>query len=357
MRMRFPLRITVFSLLILNSISIAQFDYFKPETKIGGYGELHYNYKKEEGKDPSKILDFHRFVLFFSHAWSEKWSFQSEIELEHNFVKEGQGELELEQAYVNYHHADWFGFRAGVVLVSAGLINEYHEPPTFLSTERPDYNKLIIPTTWFGNGLALYGRYSDFNYKLTIMEGLDADGFSAESGIRGGRLKGFKADAENLLYNMRVDYMGISGLKAGLSYTYNEAKGDSIVNPINLIEAHLQFIKKNFIINAEFGNIDYETGDLKTSRGWYFDLGYDVAGLFGWDSQLIPFIRYQDINTAAATVRGGDSEKEHHNNLWMAGVSYKPIDQVVFKLDYSVSSNKLSNRKTDYLNIGVGYMF
>jgi len=348
---------TLLSLLLLSSINFAQFNYFEPVTKLGGYGELHYNYKKQEGKDASKVLDFHRFVLFFSHAWSEEWSFQSELELEHNFVKEGQGELELEQAFVNYHYADWFGFRAGVILVSASLINEFHEPPTFLSTERPDYNNVIIPTTWFGNGLAVYGRYQDFDYKLTVMEGLDADGFSAGSGIRGGRQKGFKADAENLLYNARIDYSGFDGLKAGVSYSFNEAKGDSIVNPINLIEAHLIYIKNNFIISAEYGNIDYETGDIQTSRGWYFDLGYNLAGIFRWKSQLIPFIRYQDINTAASTRSGGDSEKEHHNELWMAGLSFKPLQQVVFKIDYSRNTNELSEHNTEFLNIGVGYMF
>lgn len=351
------IKMTLLSLLLQNSITLAQFDYFEPVTKIGGYGELHYNYKKQDGKDASKVLDFHRFVLFFSHAWSEKWSLQAELELEHNFVKDGQGELELEQAYVNYHHADWFGFRAGVVLVSAGLINEFHEPPLFLSTERPDYNKLIIPTTWFGNGAAAYGRYSDFHYKLTVMEGLDADGFSPESGIRGGRQKGFKADAENLLYNLRVDYLGVPGLKAGLSYTYNEATGDSIVNPITLIEGHVQYANYNLILNAEYGNIDYETGDLRQSRGWYFDAGYDIAGLLGWNSNLVPFLRYQDINTAASTLTGGDSEKENHNKLWMAGLSYRPIPQVVFKVDYSRSTNQLSDKNTEYFNLGVGYMF
>jgi hypothetical protein len=357
MRIKLLLSFLLFSQLILNSTISAQFDYFKPATKLGGYGELHYNYSIEEGEDASKTLDFHRFVVFFSHAWSEKWSFQSELELEHNFVEEGQGELELEQAYVNYHHEDWLGFRAGVVLVGAGLLNEYHEPPTFLGTERPDYHNVIIPTTWFGNGLALYGTYNDFNYKFTVMEGLDADGFSAESGIRGGRQKGFKADAENLLFNLRVDYMGIPGLKAGLSYTYNEAKGDSIVNPINLIEGHLRLAKHNIIINAEFGNIDYSNGEVRTSRGWYLDIGYNFAVLLDWESQLIPFFRYQDINTAAATVGGGDSEREYHNKLWMAGLTYKPIEQVVFKVDYSRNTNELSEGKTDFFNIGVGYMF
>lgn len=346
--------ILTFSLI---SNSFAQFDFFEPETKFGGYGEMHYNYKKAEEKDATKTLDFHRFVLFYSHAWSEKWSFQAEVELEHNFIQEGHGELELEQAHINYYHAPWFGFRAGVILNSVGMVNETHEPPTFLSVERQDYNKYIIPTTWFGNGLALFGTYKNFDYTVTVMEGLNADGISAKGGIRGARQKGFKADAENLLYNARVDYLGIQGLKVGTSFSYNDATGDSINNTVNLFEAHLAYTAHNLVVMAEFGNITYDTGDLESSRGYYLDLGYNVGPLLKWKTALIPFIRYSDYNTAASTKTGGDSEKQYHNTQWMIGVSIKPLPQVAFKIDYSQNTVELGDAKTDFFNIGVGYMF
>jgi len=120
-------------------------DFFEPKATILGYGELHYNQESKDNGPTAKSIDFHRFVWFLGYAWSEKWSFKSEVELEHNFVQGGQGELELEQAYINYHHADWFGFQVGVVLPSIGLINEYHEPPLFYGVERPEYNNRIIP--------------------------------------------------------------------------------------------------------------------------------------------------------------------------------------------------------------------
>jgi len=85
----------------LNTFVYAQVeieDFFEPKTTIGGYGELHYNYEKVGDDDPKKILDFHRFVVYVGHAWTEEWSFRSEIELEHNIVKNGQGILQLEQS-------------------------------------------------------------------------------------------------------------------------------------------------------------------------------------------------------------------------------------------------------------------
>ena len=348
-----------FLMILINSSSIfaQDFDFFEQKTTIGGYGELHYNTFSEDDKPWKKQLDFHRFVLFLGHSWSEQWSFRAEVELEHNFVKEGEGELELEQAYVNYHHADYLGFQAGVILVSAGLINEYHEPPIFFGVERPEFHKLIIPTTWFGNGAALYGGLEGFEYKIAIMEGLNADGFSSKSGIRDGREKGFKVDAENLLYNGKIDFVGFPGLRIGGSYIYNNANGDSITNEINITEIHAQYQAHNIYVILEAGNISYGSGELQTSRGFYFDLGYNIGSLFNIDSKIIPFLRYSDINTAAKTKTGGDSEKEYHYTQWMIGLNFLPIDQVGFKVDYGEKMVELGSVKTEMFNLGVGYMF
>lgn len=340
----------------INSL-FAQFDFFSPTTKLGGYGELHYNSIKPENGKSSATLDFHRFVLFYSHSWTEKWSLKAEVELEHNFVKNGQGELELEQAYVNYHHSEAFGFQAGVILSSVGLINETHEPPTFLGTERPDYHKLIIPTTWFGNGVALYGLVSGFDYKFTVMEGLNANKFNEKSAIRDSRYKGYRSDADNLLYTGRIDYIGLPGLRLGGSFTYNNAGGDSLNNAINIFELHARYRANNIYADAEFGNISYNKGNLQTSQGYYVNFGYALSALFGIETKIIPFIQYNDLNTASSTKTGGDEEKRYHIKQIMVGLSILPIDEVVFKIDYSQDKIELNNKKTNYLNIGVGYMF
>lgn len=343
----------------VSTLTIAQdLDFFTPTTTLGGYGELHYNYEKPEFGTSTQKLDFHRFVLFFGHSFTEKWSFKAEVELEHNFVKNGQGELELEQAYVNYHHNDYFGFQAGVILPSAGLINEYHEPPLFLSVERPDYHKNIIPTTWFGNGAAVYGNISGLDYKLVVMEGFNADKFSASSGIRGGRQKGFEANAENLLYNARLDYLGIPGLKVGASVTYNKAMRDTMPDvPFTLAEFHAQYNGHNLYSVFEYGNISFSDYSIKSARGWYLDLGYNIGSFFNCNSEIIPFVRYSDINTAAETLIGGASEQAFHQTQMMFGLSYKPISQIVFKADYSKVKVELGDSKKDQFNLGVGYMF
>ena len=343
---------------ILMLILICNLIIFIPDLQgssvIGGYGELHYNH---DLTSKLKMLDFHRFVLFFYHTFNRHWSFVSEVELEHNFVKDGHGELELEQAYIDYHPASWLGFRVGVILPSVGFINEMHEPPTFLSVERPEYAKLIIPTTWFGNGITLYGGVKGFNYKFSIMEGLNADGFSASSGIRGGRQKGYKADASQLLYCFRLDYSGIACTLFGFSYSYNEAISQTTNIPVGIVEFHAKYAAHHLLLTLEYGRIGYGEGDVESSNGFYLDAGYDIGYLLGTKTQVIPWVRWTDLNTAAGVRNGVINDSVHHFKKWMFGLTIKPLPSVVFKADFGIKERQSDGRQTKLFNLGAGYMF
>ncbi len=344
-------------IIFVNTITAQDFNFLDSKVSVGGYGEIHYNSEKIGNQPTKSILDFHRFVLFFGYNWSEKWSFKSEIELEHNFVRNGQGELELEQAYINYYYADWFGFIVGVILPSIGLLNEFHEPPLFFGTERPVYHNLIIPTTWFGNGASIYSFIKGFDIKLTLFESLNSDKFSFSQGIRSARAKGYFPDASRFLYSVRVDYLNIQGLKIGGSFSYNNAKGDSTNTDVIISEFHAKYDDKNIVAVFEFGNISYDSGILKESRGFYFDIGYNIGSFIDFETKIQPFFRYSDINTASKTASGGLNENLYHFKEIMLGISVKPIEQIVFKLDFSERTRESDNRKSKYFNIGAGYMF
>ncbi len=347
---------TVSSILLILSLSVsAQDAFFESGTSIGGYGELHYN---ADLTAPKRTLDFHRFVLFYGYDWTPVWSFNAEVELEHNYVKNGQGEVELEQAHIDFHPLSYFGFRAGVVLAPVGILNLTHEPPTFFSVERPVYSNVIIPTTWFGNGISFYGSYRSFSYNLTVMEGLNADGFSAGSGIRGGRMKGYKSDADHPLTALRVDYHGISFASLGFSYSRNKAvRADADPVALSLLEFHGRATFNNIIGSFEIGQITFDDYAIKNALGYYFEIGYNVAALTDWSTEVIPWFHWTDYNTANDTQTGGDSEKEHHYSKWMVGVSVKPIDQIAFKIDYGILTHQFDDSQTKQLNIGAGYMF
>ena len=343
---------------IITNFVMAQDEFFEPGFAVGGYGEFHYNSAKVGEADASKKMDFHRFIIYYGYNWTEKWSFKSEVELEHNYVKDGNGELELEQAYINYH-SDKFGFQAGVILPSVGLMNDFHEPPLFLSVERPDYSKYIIPTTWFGNGLAAYGQMGAFSWKAVMHEGLNGDGIASKwsQGIRGGRQKGYKANAEEMLYNGRIAYTGISGLRVGSSYTTTKAlRSEEGVNPIgvSLMEFHAKYDEKGIMAVAELGNISYTDHSVKSSTGFYVDLGYDIGKMINLDGKLYPWIRITDINPGV----GHDEEDSKHYSKMVYGLTYKPINQIAIKFDYGTKTYTDSEKdKTTYMNLGVGYNF
>ncbi|MBT4256624.1 MAG: porin, partial [Gammaproteobacteria bacterium] len=132
------------------------------KSTFGGYGELHYNSLENQldgGKADKDELDLHRFVLYFGHQFSNDLRFYSELEVEHAISGEGKaGEVEIEQAFIEWDYAEHHRAKGGVFLVPVGIINETHEPDTFYGAERNPVEKNIIPATWWEGGVALTGE-------------------------------------------------------------------------------------------------------------------------------------------------------------------------------------------------------
>ena len=359
----------LFTILLLTIALNAQDDFFEPGYSIGGYGELHWNRElNKDGETTKNQMDFHRFVIYYGYNWTEEWSIKSEVELEHNTVIPGDtdtdgadpyltktGELELEQAYVNYHTDNW-GFQGGVILPTVGLMNEYHEPPLFLSVERPDYNKYIIPTTWFGNGFAFYGKVADFNLRIALMEDLEGE-YITTSGIRNSRGKGYKTTGYSLVKNISAVYTGISGLRAGGSLTLNNAPIDNEPDTsisVKMFEVNAKYSANNIYAVFEFGQNSFEgnnfTSPLKTSSGYYVDLGYNIGEMVN-TNKLIPWFRVSNVSTDVDT----DSKITDYTRF---GLTWWPIDNVAFKMDYGTKTIKSdSDNPTTQINLGIGYNF
>src|SRR5580698_4686815 len=95
---------------------------------IGGYGELILN---APSNGPS-VVDLRRVVLYVGHDFTESIRFYSELEVEHAVSTLGNAaEVGIEQAYLDWVQSGHFGLRGGLVLMPMGIINTYHEPPSF----------------------------------------------------------------------------------------------------------------------------------------------------------------------------------------------------------------------------------
>ena len=371
-------------------------EFVEASTTIGGYGELHWDMENEN-------MDFHRFIVFLNHNFDDKWALKSEIELEHNMAGDGYGGyIALEQAYLNYT-ADSWDARAGVVLAPVGIINETHEPPTFLSVERPDYAKYIIPTTWFGNGMQFNYNYGDFRFGVTLMEdiiggSLSVDGTSVNGGalkddkyaFRSGRGKGDDSFATDLTKIFGFSWTGMEGLKVAGSMTMNEMPmfhdadndwsskgyeyGDDLISAtvgLEMTEINVQYNKNNIVAVFETatGSFDYadlnawltEEGvansfDDKDFKGMRLDFGYNIGSLLGDGCDLTLWTRQTSWDSNTNT---NASEKVGEVSRSMFGVTWKPKNNISLKMNMGTTDTDYDggSSSSDMMQVGVGYMF
>jgi opacity protein-like surface antigen len=323
-------------------------------TSIGGYGELHYN-----SLDSKDEIDFHRFVLFFGHRFNEHLRFFSEVELEHALVKDtsdasGPGEVELEQAYLDFDLNDAHTARAGLFLVPVGILNETHEPPTFYGVERNPVETDVIPTTWWEGGLGLNGRFgAGLGYDLALTSGLKVptSGSSAYK-VRSGRQKMAKADANNAAVTARIKWTGAPGIELATTVHRQDAitqgtVADSVSGAATLWEAHAVFARGPFGLRALYAQWDLDGAGPKAlgrdeQKGWYIEPSFKLTPKFG------VFARYNVWDNEAGDVI--DSEKKQKD----FGFNYWPHEQVALKFDIQRQSGAVND---DGFNLGIGYMF
>lgn len=359
---------------------------------LGGYGEMLYeNFADEtEGGDPSEAtdqLDFLRAIVYVGYKFNDRFLFNSELEFEH--ASTGQaGSVSVEFAYIDWLVSEPLGVRAGLLLVPMGFLNELHEPPTFLATERPETERRIIPSTWRENGIGIFGGRGDFSYRAYLVNGLDgvgvgpsgADGFSA-SGLRGGRQKGSETIVEDVAGVARVDYHGILGLLLGSSI-YVGGSGQGAETPTGreidattvIWEGHAQYRARGFDLRAlvalaDVGDVEEINAELGITPagdpmgsvgerlvGWYVTAGYDVLHRTRFGQQLIPYVRLERLNTQDEVPSNFTPNPANDRQILSLGLAWRPITNLIVKADYQIHSNE-ADSGVDQLNAVIGYLF
>ena len=325
------------------------------DTSIGGYGELHY-----EGGNKDQ-LDFHRFVLFFGHEFDDRTRLFTEFELEHSLAGDGKpGEVELEQAWIEFDLDASSNLRAGVFLIPVGILNETHEPPTYFGVERNRVEKNIIPTTWWEGGFGYSHTTADgFRYDLFAHGGLDvpSDGSKAFL-IRSGRQKVASSTLRDLAYTGRIRYTGMPGIELASTVQYQADMtqgdpGDPTTSGL-LLEAHA-------VIEQSLGS--GLTGGLRALYARW-DLDGAAAAAAGRDTQygmyVEPSLRFGDFGVFARyaeddNTAGSGTDTKHQEIV--LGANYWPHPDVVLKLDYVIETPPGDKEADNRVNIGFGYQF
>nr|MBP6683463.1 porin [Halioglobus sp.] len=327
-------------------------------TQIGSYGEMHYNNlddQNDNGGDKDE-LDFHRFVFYLGHDFSEKTRMFSEVELEHSIAGDDQnGEVELEQAYIEHDLGEATRMKAGLFLIPVGILNQTHEPDTFYGVERNKVEANVIPTTWWEGGLSLGGEIAPgWSYDTAFTSGLKLDADAGQFKIRDGRQKVSEADASDPAYTANLKYTGIAGLELGATLQYQQDIYQGLyVEDIDalLYEAHLSYLNGPFGLRALAAtwDIDSAIDTIKagsaTQEGWYLEPSWLLMRDLGI------FARYSVWDNQADG--GGDTEFTE----WNLGFNYWLEEHVVLKLDYQFQDAPANQKELDGLNLGVGWSF
>ncbi len=325
------------------------------KTTLGGYTEHHYNNEQGGGDE----VDAHRFVFFLGHKFSDKVRMFSEFELEHSLAGEGKnGEVELEQAYIEWDYAKGHSLLTGLYLIPVGILNETHEPNTFYGVERNGVEKSIIPTTWWETGLMLRGEIAPgFSYDFAMHSGLSAVKQRTEDevvidyiSIRSGRQKSSEAAANDFAYTGRLKYTAVPGLEVAATLQYQEDVSqaeDTNEASATLFEAHAIYEVGMFAVRALYAQWDVD-GAVAAAEGTDEQNGWYIEPSIKPMDNLGLFIRFSEYNTAAGSATSEDNE------FIDVGVNYWLTPEVVFKADYQDARN---DGASDVFNLGVGWAF
>jgi hypothetical protein len=337
--------------------------------------DFHYN---EPTDATPGVLDFHRFVLLFTHSFSDRLRFVSELELEHAVVEglEEGGELELEQAYLDFLITPALNIRAGMLLVPVGIINERHEPPVFHGVERPFVDTVIIPTTWFDVGAGVHGELGrGFRYRAYAMAPLDATSFSAEEGLRDSAQHGSEAQVRNVALAGRLEYVGTRGLQVGASFWrgntgFNIPRIETRVGLFEVdarmtrgrLEARAQhahvFIDGAGALNDAMGRLTgVDPNIAEQLRGTYLEASFRVLPARAPHDAAL-FVRYENFDTQFKMPAGSVKLPQFDRDAWVVGATYWVDPDVAIKIDYShVRSQSSVVQPPRSINVGLGWWF
>lgn len=350
---------------------------------IGGYGEILYenfDARLEDGTYSPKAntVDFVRQILYVGYKFSDRFIFNTEIEFEHAKTSNSSndpGSVSVEFAYLDMLFHKGLNVRAGMVLVPLGFVNEMHEPPTYLGAKRPVTESAIIPTTWRENGMGLHGELpANLTYRVYALNGLRADRFT-KAGIRAGRQNGGSALAESLAVAGRLDWNPLPGATLGFGFyrgnsNQNDQSGTTSGKAITtrILEVHGEYRWRGLQVRGLYARMNNSEDGVRAATpvaarelgtkqfGGYLEAGYDVfGGRFGRQA-LLPFLRFERVNSQQEVIAGVNADRANDQSLRTVGLVYKPIPQIAFKADVQTVENR-ARKGRDQVNLGFGYYF
>jgi hypothetical protein len=356
---------------LMNALEKIKVNDWISKMRFFGYGEVHANFPRAglmSRSGTSDEIDPHRLVLGWGYDFTESIRFSTEIDFEH-----AASEMELEYLQLDIDLMPNLMLRVGSLLMPVGKLNEHHEPTIFYSVERPYVENSIIPTTWQEVGVGIVGNLFKglVDYKLYVVNGLDAEGFTTLGGIRGGRSRGVNAKADDLAFVGRIEYSPIDSLTLGTSLYFGGADQDnsSLGNiDVTIVDLDFHYKKSDFEFGGSFVRIHVsDAAELSNAisrtigedmQGWYLEAAYHLKSLLfaGSSKDLVLFCRREEFDTNYDVPSGFVRDGRADRSIWTVGVAYYPIPFVAFKLDFEFWEDDTGD-DVNRINLGFAFVY
>lgn len=365
-------------------------------TILGGYADLAFF----DIEDRESFFDQTRLVPFIYADVTDKIKLASEIEFEHGGTdnNQGDGEIKVEFAVIDYQLMDPLNFRAGIILTPLGHFNLIHDSPINDLTDRPLVDRFVIPTTLSEAGAGFYGTFyptelSKIDYEIYLVNGFQgfedfdpvgtlaapgptADvGITQTNGLRGARGSQRSDINDNKAVTGRVAISPWLGTEVGLSGHFGDydEKGENLL-AIYAVDTTLQYGPFELIGEYAVAHIerDGSVATFNASRrreqdkipgrldGAYVQLNYhfmlewlkaNLPSVFGPESIFTLVGRYDWIDLGTNDSPIGERQR------WSSGINFRPVEDTVFKFEYQFNDGDRPADDADALVASVATYF
>ena len=326
--------------------------------KLNLYATLEF----EDFEKTNSSFDARNIELILEGKLNDRLTAFAEIEFERTAVTSGgnrQGEVEVEQGWLEYRINDFFNPRMGVILVPFGRFNLEHFDVFRDLTDRPIAMRRIVPVTWaeagagFNGGLFLGDKFEqswlerlDINYQFFAINGLTNDLKDTSTRDARGAFGKDNNDNKALVGRMVIDIW--KGFELGLSGYWGEYDSN---NDIGGLDVDWKISLGPLEIIGEYVAFDLEEGLNKSGvkipenlHGGYVQTNYH----FWFDSLNQTFLGQKFDNPTFTFVTrleqakiddDGDADVgDNKEKRLTIGLNYRPVDTWVFKFEYQSNS-------------------
>ncbi len=348
--------------------------------------DLYTTVEYENFHKSDSVIDAKNMEILASVHLTDRLRAFAEIEFERTAKTSSgsrQGEVEVEQSWLEYSINEYFNPRAGVILVPFGRYNAEHFEPFRDLTDRPIVMRRVVPATWSEAGVGFTGGAFLSNKIGGLFEDLTIDyqffminGFSNEltdTGIRSAR-GAFGSDNNN--NKAIVGRLGITPFQSteiGFSGYYGDY--DDKDHKINGFDVDWKFTRGPFELLGEYAIFDLEQGGFESDgttlapdylRGIYIQTNYHFwfdfldntfLGRQFDDPTFTGVLRYDKVRIDDDGDSGTGANREERLTI---GLNYRPVETWVLKLDYQFNRTKnevLERGNNDGLILSVSAAF